>query len=235
MFGRPIGQNQGVQFPIARAYAQMRAAELMVHEAARALRGGPRLRAPRPTWRSCSPPTRRGRPPTCACRPMAASASPRNTTSSASSARRGSTGGADLDQPDPVLSRRARARPAAVVLMACLPLVRPPRGLARAGGGGADLLRCRLADAGARVIKIERPEGDFARYYDDLARGESAYFVWLNRGKESVVLDLAPRRRQGAARRHAGARRRVRAEPQARRGRPARLCDRAAARASIRG
>ena len=50
---------------------------------------------------------------------------------------------------------------------------------------------CRLADAGARVIKIERPEGDFARYYDKVAAGESAYFVWLNRGKESVVLDLA--------------------------------------------
>src|SRR6185437_7391467 len=50
---------------------------------------------------------------------------------------------------------------------------------------------CRLADAGARVIKIERPEGDFARGYDTMARGESAYFVWLNRGKESVVLDLA--------------------------------------------
>ena len=49
---------------------------------------------------------------------------------------------------------------------------------------------CRLADAGARVIKIERPEGDFARGYDTLARGESAYFVWLNRGKELVVLDL---------------------------------------------
>ncbi len=49
---------------------------------------------------------------------------------------------------------------------------------------------CRLADAGARVIKIERPEGDFARGYDALVHGESAYFVWLNRGKESVVLDL---------------------------------------------
>jgi itaconate CoA-transferase len=49
---------------------------------------------------------------------------------------------------------------------------------------------CRMADAGARVIKIERPEGDFARGYDSLAHGESAYFVWLNRGKESVVLDL---------------------------------------------
>src|SRR5439155_11195254 len=54
----------------------------------------------------------------------------------------------------------------------------------------APLCTCRLADAGARVVKIERPGGDFARYYDDLAKGESAYFVWLNRGKESVVLDL---------------------------------------------
>ena len=40
-------------------------------------------------------------------------------------------------------------------------------------------------------IKIERPEGDFARGYDDVAKGQSSYFVWLNRGKESVVLDLA--------------------------------------------
>jgi formyl-CoA transferase len=54
----------------------------------------------------------------------------------------------------------------------------------------APLCACRLADAGARVIKVERPEGDFARFYDKLAGGESAYFVWLNRGKESVVLDL---------------------------------------------
>jgi formyl-CoA transferase len=55
----------------------------------------------------------------------------------------------------------------------------------------APMCTCRLADAGARVIKIERPEGDFARGYDDVAHGESAYFVWLNRGKQSVVLDLA--------------------------------------------
>jgi len=55
----------------------------------------------------------------------------------------------------------------------------------------APLCTCRLADAGARVIKVERPEGDFARGYDDLAHGDSAYFVWLNRGKESIVLDLA--------------------------------------------
>jgi itaconate CoA-transferase len=54
----------------------------------------------------------------------------------------------------------------------------------------APFCTCRLADAGARVIKIERPEGDFARAYDHVAKGESAYFVWLNRGKESIVLDI---------------------------------------------
>lgn len=54
----------------------------------------------------------------------------------------------------------------------------------------APLASCRLADAGARVIKIERPEGDFARAYDRAAKGQSAYFVWLNRGKESLVLDI---------------------------------------------
>ncbi len=48
----------------------------------------------------------------------------------------------------------------------------------------------KLADAGARVIKIERPEGDFARGYDSAVFGESSYFVWINRGKESVALDL---------------------------------------------
>ena len=49
----------------------------------------------------------------------------------------------------------------------------------------------RLADAGAKVIKIERLGGDFARGYDDVANGQSSYFVWLNRGKQSRMLDLA--------------------------------------------
>jgi itaconate CoA-transferase len=49
----------------------------------------------------------------------------------------------------------------------------------------------RLADAGATVIKVERPEGDFARGYDAAAKGQSSYFVWLSRGKKSVMIDLA--------------------------------------------
>lgn len=48
----------------------------------------------------------------------------------------------------------------------------------------------RLADAGARVVKIERAEGDFARRYDQAAGEVSSYFAWINRGKESLVADL---------------------------------------------
>ena len=48
----------------------------------------------------------------------------------------------------------------------------------------------RLADAGARVIKVERAEGDFARFYDAAVHGLSSYLVWLNRGKQSLVADL---------------------------------------------
>lgn len=52
-----------------------------------------------------------------------------------------------------------------------------------------------LADLGARVIKIERPgDGDFARRYDERVLGESSYFVWLNRSKESLTLDLKSER-----------------------------------------
>lgn len=54
----------------------------------------------------------------------------------------------------------------------------------------APLCTSRLAEAGARVIKLERAEGDFARGYDHVVHGESAYFVWLNRGKESLRVDV---------------------------------------------
>jgi itaconate CoA-transferase len=54
----------------------------------------------------------------------------------------------------------------------------------------APMCTLRLADAGARVIKIEREEGETARHYDKAVHGVSAYFAWLNRGKESCVLDL---------------------------------------------
>lgn len=54
----------------------------------------------------------------------------------------------------------------------------------------APLATCRLADAGARVIKLERAEGDFARGYDTAANGQSAYFAWINRGKESLAVDI---------------------------------------------
>lgn len=55
----------------------------------------------------------------------------------------------------------------------------------------APFATARLADAGAQVVKIERPGGDFARGYDTVAAGQSSYFVWLNRGKNSITLDLA--------------------------------------------
>src|SRR3981189_344531 len=62
----------------------------------------------------------------------------------------------------------------------------------------APLATRHLADLGARVIKVERLDGgDFARSYDNAVNGLSAYFVWANRSKESVTLDIAdPRGRQ---------------------------------------
>jgi crotonobetainyl-CoA:carnitine CoA-transferase CaiB-like acyl-CoA transferase len=55
----------------------------------------------------------------------------------------------------------------------------------------APFVSSRLADAGAHVVKVERPGGDFARGYDNVVAGQSSYFVWLNRGKHSITLDLA--------------------------------------------
>jgi itaconate CoA-transferase len=53
-----------------------------------------------------------------------------------------------------------------------------------------------LADLGARVIKVERPKtGDFARGYDTRTQGMASHFVWINRSKESITLDLKSRPR----------------------------------------
>ncbi|WP_433496430.1 CaiB/BaiF CoA transferase family protein [Sphaerimonospora sp. CA-214678] len=64
-----------------------------------------------------------------------------------------------------------------------------------------------LADLGARVVKVERPDGgDFARHFDTYANGTGAHFAWANRNKESLALDLkAPRGREVARRLIAGA------------------------------
>ena len=77
--------------------------------------------------------------------------------------------------------------------MSAPPLQRPLDGLlvvALEQAVAAPLASCRLADAGARVIKLERAGGDFARTFDTAANGQSTYFAWLNRGKESLVVDI---------------------------------------------
>ncbi|RXF68485.1 CaiB/BaiF CoA transferase family protein [Hansschlegelia zhihuaiae] len=73
------------------------------------------------------------------------------------------------------------------------PSARPLEGLlvvALEQAVAAPMCTMRLADAGARVVKLERPDGDTARHYDRTVKGLSAYFAWLNRGKESAALDL---------------------------------------------
>ncbi len=87
VFDRPIGQNQGVQFPIARAYANVRAADLMRYEAARLFDAGKPCGAEANMAKLLAADAS-GRPPTSACKLTAVSASPPNTTWSASSARR---------------------------------------------------------------------------------------------------------------------------------------------------
>src|SRR5436853_3038556 len=146
----------------------------------------------KPTCRRCWRQMRPGTRPMPACRPMAALPLPKSTTSSASSARRGS-----------IRWRRSRpiwccrilpsifsACPAPTEGLSMLPL-EGVTVVAVEQAVAAPFCSTRLADAGATVIKVERPEGDFARDYDANIKGQSSYFVWLNRGKKSVCIDLA--------------------------------------------
>jgi crotonobetainyl-CoA:carnitine CoA-transferase CaiB-like acyl-CoA transferase len=87
-----------------------------------------------------------------------------------------------------------RAQPAPALPLAGITVVALEQAVA------APFATRQLADLGARVIKIERDAGDFARGYDTTVRGMSSYFVWLNRGKESVVLDLKSSEGQEALR-----------------------------------
>jgi len=147
------------------------------------------IAARKPTWPSISPPKPLGRRDMC-LQTTAASASPRNSTSSAIRETR-------LYTVAPISTNwccpTSRACIGAAEVVLSNPLPSPASSSSRSNKRWRAMCSCRLADAGARVIKIERPEGDFARGYDALVHGECSYFVWLNRGKESVVLDLGKR------------------------------------------
>src|SRR6202022_1269246 len=123
---------------------------------------------------------------------MAVSALPKSTTSSASSARRGSI---RWRRSQPISScRTSPSTCSACPVPTEKPKMLPLEGLtviAVEQAVAAPFCSSRLADAGAHVIKVERPEGDFARGYDAAAKGQSSYFVWLNRGKDSGMIDLA--------------------------------------------
>src|SRR5258708_37603445 len=96
--------------------------------------------------------------------------------------------GAHFHQRDCELSGRAGHGPAQVVLMLPLEAITV---VSLEQAVAAPFATRQLADLGARVIKIERPEvGDFARGYDSTVRGMSSHFVWANRSKESLTLDV---------------------------------------------
>ena len=128
VFGRPIGANQGVQFPIAQAYAARRGRRPHARQGRLALRRTASPAAPRPTWRSCSPPRPPGRPPTPAMHTLRRLRLRQRVRRRAQVPRDAPVPGrADLHEPHPGLRRPARARPARAPSD-------PPRARTRAGG-----------------------------------------------------------------------------------------------------
>ena len=278
LFGRPIGQNQGVQFPIARCYMQMRAAELMVHEAARLYEAGEdcgeqanmaKQLAAEASWAAADMclqthggfgfaeefdierKFRETRLYTVA--PISTNlvlsyiaehvlGLPRSylstrlpcTATSWPGLSRPSTSlhvvrcvedvdarhkASTTSQGDDQAGRGSRGTTALKASSSSRSNRPSPRRCARAGSPTP--ARASSRSSGRRAIS----RAATTRWRN----GQSSYFVWLNRGKESRGAGSRQGRRQGAARSHAREGRRVHPEPQARRGGQARLRARAAA------
>ena len=184
VFGRPIGKNQGIQFPIARGYANLEAARLMVARAASLFDSGKAVR-PGSEYGEASGGRRFLGTGQCRGANLRRFRLRRRVRHRAQVPRDAAvSGGAHFHEPDSELSGGARSGPAQVLLM------RPLEGITVVSleqAVAAPFATRQLADLGARVIKIERPEvGDFARGYDATVRGLSSHFVWLNRSKESL-------------------------------------------------
>ncbi len=188
VFGRPIGKNQGIQFPIARGYANLEAARLLVRRAAKLFDSGrpcgpeaniAKLLSADVSWELANVTLQTYGGFRIRRRVRHRTQVSRNPALSSRS---------HFHQFNPELPGRARPRAAPILLM--LPL----EGITVVSleqAVAAPFATRQLADLGARVIKIERPgDGDFARSYDSTARGLSSSFVWLNRSKESLTLDL---------------------------------------------
>ena len=191
VFGRPIGQNQGIQFPLAKAYANTEAAALMAARAAQLFEAGEpcgpesnmaKMLAADAAWEAGD---------NCVQNLRWFRLCPRIMTLSENGASRASTG---LPRSRPIWCLPLSPSMCSACRAPIEPgMSKPLEGItvvALEQAVAAPYCTSRLADAGARVIKIERAEGDFARGYDRQVGGHSAYFVWLNRGKESVVLDI---------------------------------------------
>ena len=198
VFDRPIAQNQGIQFPIARAYTNIRAADLMRWEACTPVRRRPRL------WRrsSTSPSS------------LAADASWEGANVCLQThGGYGFVGEYDVERKfretrlyqvapistksDSFLRGRACARYALALSNARCLLKRSFRSPASASSRWSRRFPRRSAHGNAPTLaptssRVERPDGgDFARDYDSDMKGAlSGHFAWLNRGKRSIVLDL---------------------------------------------
>ena len=267
MFGRPIGQNQGVQFPIARAHVNVEAADLMRVRAAELFDAGrpcgaeanmAKLLAADASWEAANVAVQTfggfGFAEDYDIERKFRETRLYQVAPVSTNLILAFIGEHVLGMPRSYWIRGQSARGIGSRLQAagsrksisakssCSPSLKPEAGFSTALRGtmplpltgttvialeqavAAPLASRQLADWGARVIKIERPgEGDFARRYDARVKGLSSYFVWLNRSKASVTLDLKRPEAREVLEAAARAGRRVPPQPRAGRGGPPRL------------